>query len=183
MDGDFPTLKLPGASALPERLDGLDRASAAAAKIAWFRAVFRGREDVYARRFASTQTGRVGYQPVCGNEWLHGVCEKPRIRCRECACQQFLPVSDEVLRWHLSGADERGREFVMGIYPMLLDERCWLLVADFDGDQWCVPLPVDAPWKKDHAASVRRLIHDGVDRPLAQLFVHATPRPIPGPRV
>ncbi len=36
-----------------------------------------------------------------------------------------------------------------------------------------VPLPVDAQWKQDYAASVRRLIRDGVDQPLAQLFVHA----------
>ncbi len=31
---------------------------------------------------------------------------------------------------------------------------------------------VDPQWKNDYAASVRRLIRDGVDRPLANLFVH-----------
>jgi superfamily II DNA or RNA helicase/very-short-patch-repair endonuclease len=36
-----------------------------------------------------------------------------------------------------------------------------------------VPLPIDPEWKKDYAASVRRLIRDGVDTPLANLFVHA----------
>ncbi|NLE40055.1 MAG: DEAD/DEAH box helicase family protein [Pirellulaceae bacterium] len=36
-----------------------------------------------------------------------------------------------------------------------------------------VPLPVDSQWKNDYAASVRRLIRDGVDRPLARLFIHA----------
>jgi hypothetical protein len=36
-----------------------------------------------------------------------------------------------------------------------------------------VPLPVDPRWKQDYAASVRRLIRDGVDPPLANLFVHA----------
>jgi very-short-patch-repair endonuclease len=35
-----------------------------------------------------------------------------------------------------------------------------------------VPLPVDPQWKQDYAASVKRLIRDGVDQPLAQLFVH-----------
>jgi len=41
-----------------------------------------------------------------------------------------------------------------------------------------VPLPIDPEWKRDYAASVRRLIRDGVDVPLATLFVHAagTPR-------
>jgi very-short-patch-repair endonuclease len=36
-----------------------------------------------------------------------------------------------------------------------------------------VPLPIDPAWKKDYAASVKRLILDGVDEPLANLFVHA----------
>jgi len=42
-----------------------------------------------------------------------------------------------------------------------------------------VPLPLDPQWKQDYAASVRRLIRDGVDQPLAQLFVHATRPPSP----
>ncbi len=37
-----------------------------------------------------------------------------------------------------------------------------------------VPLPVDPQWKNTYAASVRRLVRDGVDRPLANLFVHVT---------
>jgi very-short-patch-repair endonuclease len=35
-----------------------------------------------------------------------------------------------------------------------------------------VPLPVDPPWKRDYAASVGRLIRDGVDAPLANQFTH-----------
>jgi very-short-patch-repair endonuclease len=41
-----------------------------------------------------------------------------------------------------------------------------------------VTLPVDPQWKKDYAASVRRLVRDGVDTPLATLFVHVA-RPFP----
>ena len=136
MPWDLPHSQPPCAAVALACHDGVERTSAVAEKIALFRSLFRGREEVYARRFASAKTGRCGYQPVCGNEWARGVCEKPRIRCSECACQRFLPVSDEVLRWHLSGADAQGREFVMGLYPMLLDERCWLLAADFDGEHW-----------------------------------------------
>jgi very-short-patch-repair endonuclease len=40
-----------------------------------------------------------------------------------------------------------------------------------------VPLPVDPEWKSQYAASVRRLVRDGVDSPLAHLFVHATVTP------
>jgi very-short-patch-repair endonuclease len=40
-----------------------------------------------------------------------------------------------------------------------------------------VPLPSDPIWKRDYAASVRRLVRDGVDLPLAHLFV-AVARPV-----
>ena len=35
-----------------------------------------------------------------------------------------------------------------------------------------IPLPVDPQWKRDYAATVRQLVRDGVDAPLATLFVH-----------
>ncbi|MFZ0502050.1 MAG: hypothetical protein WAU49_06040 [Steroidobacteraceae bacterium] len=37
-------------------------------KIRLFRSLFRGREDLYARRFESRKTGRSGYAPACANE-------------------------------------------------------------------------------------------------------------------
>jgi superfamily II DNA or RNA helicase/very-short-patch-repair endonuclease len=42
-----------------------------------------------------------------------------------------------------------------------------------------VPLPVDPEWKSQYAASVRRLVRDGVDPPLANLFVHVARAPDP----
>jgi hypothetical protein len=53
-------------------------------KIALFRSLFRGREDVYPRRFESRKTGKSGYAPACANEWVRDICEKPRIKCAEC---------------------------------------------------------------------------------------------------
>lgn len=114
----------------------LNQRSSSAAKIALFRSLFRGREDVYPRRFESRKTGRSGYQPACGNEWIRGVCEKPRIKCSECPHQRFLPVNDDVVRWHLSGRDGEGHDFVMGVYPMLRDETCYFLAVDFDRECW-----------------------------------------------
>ena len=108
-------------------------------KIALFRSLFRGREDVYPRRFESLKTGKSGYQPACRNEWVRGICEKPRIRCEDCANRAFLPVTDEVVRNHLLGMDPQdrsGRDFTIGVYPMLLDETCWFLAADFDKATW-----------------------------------------------
>jgi len=43
-----------------------------------------------------------------------------------------------------------------------------------------VPLPIDPQWKKNYAASVRRLIRDGVDVTLGNLFVNMTRAPGPG---
>ncbi len=114
----------------------VSRRSSAASKIALFRSLFRGREDIYPRRFESLTSGRSGYAPACSNEWRPGVCEKPKIKCADCHNRQFLPVTDQVVRWHLSGADDNGKAFTMGVYPMLLDESCRFLAVDFDGERW-----------------------------------------------
>jgi len=110
--------------------------SSSTAKIALFRSLFRGRDDVYPRRFESRRTGKAGYQPACANEWIRGVCEKPRIRCVDCSQRRFLVVTDDVARWHLSGGDHEGHDFVMGVYPMLRDETCFFLAVDFDKQHW-----------------------------------------------
>lgn len=117
-------------------LPAVHQTSPTDAKIALFRSLFRGRDDVYPRRFESLRTGKAGYSPACGNEWVSGVCEKPRIKCALCPHQRFLPVSDDVIRRHLSGSDETGREFVIGVYPMLLDETCFFLAIDLDKANW-----------------------------------------------
>jgi very-short-patch-repair endonuclease len=79
----------------------VQQSSSSEKKIALFRSLFRGRDDVYPRRFESRKTGKSGYAPACANEWV-----------------------------------------------------------------------------RDYAASVRRLVRDGVDAPLGNLFVIAA-RPIP----
>ena len=72
------------------------------AKVKVFRRLFRGREDVYARRFESKRTGATGYSPACGNEWVRGVCEKPKVKCSVCPNRHLLPVTDrEIGRAHV----------------------------------------------------------------------------------
>ena len=112
------------------------RLSPAEEKIALFGALFKGRDDVYPRRFESATTGRCGYQPACANEWVRGVCDKPKTRCALCGQRLFLPITPETLRRHLSGEDEKGKPFVMGVYPLLEDENCWFVAADFDKESW-----------------------------------------------
>jgi superfamily II DNA or RNA helicase/very-short-patch-repair endonuclease len=121
---------------VPLRHVGVNQHSPPEAKIALFRSLFRGREDIYPQRFEGRKTGRAGYSLACGNEWVRGICEKPKIKCSECPHQRFLPVTDNVIRWHLSGHDDQGRGFVMGAYPLLLDETCFFLAADFDKATW-----------------------------------------------
>jgi superfamily II DNA or RNA helicase/very-short-patch-repair endonuclease len=106
------------------------------AKVELFRSLFRGRADVFPVRFESQRTGKSGYSPACANEWVRGVCEKPRIKCADCPNRRFIPVTDEVIRWHLSGRDSQGRDFIMGVYPMLQNETCHFLAADFDKENW-----------------------------------------------
>ena len=114
----------------------VDQASSSQAKIALFRSLFRGREDTYPRRFESRKTGKAGYAPACANEWVRGICEKPRIKCAECPHRRFFPVTDAVIRWHLSGRDAEGQSFVAGVYPLLMDETCFFLAVDFDKTGW-----------------------------------------------
>jgi hypothetical protein len=105
-------------------------------KIVLFRSFFYGREDVYPRRFENRKTNKSCYAPACGNEWVRGICEKPKIKCLDCQFRRFLLVTNEVIQWHLLGVDNKGNDFVMGIYPMLLDETCFFLAVNFDKSSW-----------------------------------------------
>ncbi len=108
-------------------------------KIQLFRSLFKGREDVFPRRFENTKTGKSGYAPVCRNEWAAGICQKPKIACQDCNFRAFIPVSDEIIRNHLKGNDPNdraGRDFTIGVYPVLIDETCRFLAVDFDKSTW-----------------------------------------------
>ena len=87
----------------------VDQHASPQSKIALFRSLFGGRDDVCPRRFESRKTGKSGYSPACANEWVRGVCEKPRVKCAECDHRLLLPVTDDVIRWHLSGHDDAGQ--------------------------------------------------------------------------
>ena len=111
--------------------------SSTAEKIALFRSLFHGREDVFPRRWENPKTGKAGYSPVCRNEWVRGVCGKPQVKCAECPNQAFVAVGDDILRSHLTGkASGNSANFTAGVYPMLPDETCWFLAADFDKKSW-----------------------------------------------
>ena len=101
-----------------------------AEKVALFRRLFRGRTDVYPVRWEGKTSGKSGYAPACANEWRAGVCEKPRIKCGDCSNRLLIPMSDAVIYDHLAG------KHVVGVYPLLEDDTCYFLAADFDEADW-----------------------------------------------
>lgn len=101
-----------------------------AKKVRLFRSLFRGRKDIFPTRFVSKKTGKSGYAPACRSKFVPGVCELPKVKCSECPNQAFIPFDDAAVIDHLTG------RHVMGVYPLLEDETCWFLAADFDKATW-----------------------------------------------
>jgi hypothetical protein len=99
-------------------------------RIALFRGLFRGREDVYARRWESTD-GRSGYVPGALKDWRAINKSRPEDRKKvDQKTRKFLPLSDTVIEDHLLGKE------TIGVYPLLPDETCWFLAVDFDKKTW-----------------------------------------------
>lgn len=95
-------------------------------KVKIFMEVFKGRTDLYAKRWTSNKTGKSGYLPVCKNEFSTYKCDKPRVKCSECPYRELLPLTDDVVLKHLKG------EMTIGIYPLLPGDLCNFLAIDFD---------------------------------------------------
>ena len=94
-------------------------------RIALFRRLFQGRSDTYPVRWVSKKSGQSGYGPACANEWVSGVCEKPRIKCSDCNQRALIALSDTTIFEHLTGKK------TAGVYPLLLDDCCYFLAVDF----------------------------------------------------
>jgi hypothetical protein len=99
-------------------------------KISLFMSLFKGRDDVYAKRWENKNKGTSGYSPVCLNLWKAGVCGKPKISCSKCENKLYAALDEDVIENHLRG------NIVVGIYPMLQDETCCFLAMDFDEADW-----------------------------------------------
>jgi hypothetical protein len=98
-------------------------------KIRLFMSLFKGRDDVYARRWENRE-GRSGYTPVCLNEWKSGICRKPALKCSECQSKSYVALGEKVIAGHLRG------NVVVGVYPLQQDETCNFLAIDFDDEGW-----------------------------------------------
>ena len=107
----------------------VNKYSSPSEKIKLYSTLFKGRDDIYAARWES-KNGKVGYSPVCTNEWRKGICEKPKVKCSECNSRVFRKFDDKIIGEHLSGS------VTIGIYPLLKDETCNFLAVDFDKQNW-----------------------------------------------
>jgi hypothetical protein len=96
----------------------VDAKSPPSEKVAFYERLFGGRRDVYAVRWENARTQRSGWMPAVRGRWQKGV--RP-------GAGDYLPLTEQVLTAHLSGQLE------IGLYPLLDDDQCHWLAADFDG--------------------------------------------------
>lgn len=100
----------------------VDRTSSPEAKVESFRALFVGRDDIYAVRWESERTGKHGWSPA-----VHGGFASAQSPNKE-----YLPLTQSVIVDHLAG------KIHVGLYPLLRDDNCRLIVCDFDGPGWAL---------------------------------------------
>lgn len=101
---------------------GITSASSPADKLALFRQRFAGRDDVYAVRWTSKKTGKSGWSPAVRGGFYRG----------DESDADHLSLTDDVVERHLRG----GSDYHVGLYPMIADDMCRLLVCDFDDESW-----------------------------------------------
>jgi hypothetical protein len=92
--------------------------SSAQDKLALYMDRFRARTDVYAVRWENARTGQAGWMPAVAGGWRKGM---DRHRA------DHLPLTDRVVGGHLVG------DGFIGLYPLLRDNTCHFVAADFDG--------------------------------------------------
>jgi len=112
-------------------------------KIKLFMSLFKGRDDVYAKRWTNKKK-QSGYSPVCLNEWVSGICQKPQIKCSKCKHRSYAPLTEKVIEQHLLGNQ------VIGLYPMTIQENCYFLAIDFDDEGWQKDINIIREVCKDH---------------------------------
>ncbi len=99
-------------------------------KIDLFLKLFACRTDVFPKFWENRKTGKKGYSPVCSNEWVRGVCEKPKIKCTDCTHKAFKQLDEKSISDHLMG------KITLGTYTIRNDDSCKFMAADFDDKQW-----------------------------------------------
>lgn len=124
---------------------------------AYFLTLFQGRRDVYALRGA-----KGGYFPQCFNRWKDHCPKqnKKKMSCQECPYREWKKLDREVGKRHLLGYKDNCTD-VIGLYPLLEDDTCKLLVFDFDNHD--EDNSENNDWK-DEIDAIRKICHEnGID--------------------
>ncbi len=87
-------------------------------KLAFYANLFRARRDAYAKRWENSRLGTAGWSPAVAGGWRKGMDRRTAA---------YLPLTAEVVAAHLVG------DIFIGLYPLLIDNTCPFLAADFDG--------------------------------------------------
>lgn len=94
-----------------------------------FRALFKGREDVFAIRWE--KGNKNGYIPAHQYDpFLYRQHKMGGGTFQNFNAKSHLPLTDNQIEKHLNGGQQAG------IYPLLPDNCSWFLAADFDGENW-----------------------------------------------
>ncbi len=126
--------------------------------VAYFLTLFQGRRDVYALRGS-----KGGYFPQCLNRWKD-YCPKQNnqrgMSCQKCPYREWKALDREVGKNHLLGHKDNCTD-VIGLYPLLEDDTCKLLVFDFDNHD--EDNSENNDWK-DEIDAIRKICHEnGID--------------------
>jgi len=94
-----------------------------------FKSLFKGRSDVFATRWE--KEGKSGYMPVYSYDPYRFMAHKRNGGTfQNYPDKSHLPLSDEQYNKHLNGQQ------LVGLYPLLEENTSWLIVADFDENNW-----------------------------------------------
>ena len=86
-------------------------------KLALYADRFRARTDAYAVRWENHRTGTSGWMPAVAGGWRKGMDRRQ------------VPISPSPRRW----SPRTCGDVFIGLYPLLRDNTCHFLAADFDG--------------------------------------------------
>ncbi len=105
--------------------------SATEEQLVLFASLFRGRTDVFARRWE--MNGKIGYAPAYDVDWTafneHKRHGGTWLNFKE---KVPIPLTPDAIKKHFLGAQ------TIGVYPLLEDNTSWFIAADFDGEHWWV---------------------------------------------
>ncbi|MCD7808956.1 MAG: DEAD/DEAH box helicase family protein [Erysipelotrichaceae bacterium] len=125
-----------------------------------FRSFFRGRDDVYAKRSGKpNKSGKYSYYTQCRHFWKKGCLKfEGGGQCKDCSFNDYKPLTDEDIMNHLEG-NKADCSDVIGLYPILPNETCYLLVFDFDNHDTSDGENIDNHWIEEVNA-MRKICKD-----------------------